>query len=127
MKKTLLSYYIILPYFFLYIPSLHAQTCSDYLTHLTPNEGLSQGYVSVVFQKQQKRLLPQKVIEKIAEIKKQTVEFEQLNRTKDQFFAIIAHDLRSPVIAFQEISKLIDFFLKKNQPEKIKELGERFE
>lgn len=74
--------------------------------------------------KRQKRLLAQKEVDRTARPKLQTVELEELNKTKDQLFAIIAHDLRSPVIAFQEISKLIDFFLKTKCPEKIKELGE---
>ena len=38
-----------------------------------------------------------------------TRELANMNRMKDEFFAIIAHDLRGPVISFQNISKKIKY------------------
>ncbi|WP_375559727.1 two-component regulator propeller domain-containing protein [Bernardetia sp. OM2101] len=55
---------------------------------------------------------------------KQNKALEKSNATQNQLFAIIAHDLRSPLIAFQDISKQIDYFLKKNNSEGLHQLGE---
>jgi signal transduction histidine kinase len=42
------------------------------------------------------------------EIKKRSVELEQLNQVKDKFFSIISHDLRSPVNALGSILDLVE-------------------
>jgi signal transduction histidine kinase len=57
------------------------------------------------------------------EIETQAEQLEGLNTIKNRLFAIIAHDLRSPLAAFESISRQIDFYLKKEQPEKIQALG----
>ena len=75
--------------------------------------------------KHQKKLLALKVEEKTIQLKEQTIELQKANKTKDQFFAIIAHDLRGPLTSFQETSNLIHYFLEKNRPEKIRQLGDR--
>ena len=54
---------------------------------------------------------------------KQNKALEKANTTQNQLFAIIAHDLRSPLTAFQDISTQINYFLKKNNPEALQELG----
>src|ERR1700749_316348 len=46
-----------------------------------------------------------------AEIKKRSVELEQLNQVKDKFFSIISHDLRSPMNA---LAGLLDLAEKKH-------------
>jgi signal transduction histidine kinase len=61
------------------------------------------------------------------ELKIQTEQLEVANKTKDQLFSIIAHDLRSPMMSFQGLNKQIKFFLAKNKPEKLEELGEDIE
>lgn len=45
--------------------------------------------------------------------KKRTNDLEAMNKTKDQLFTIIAHDLRKPALAFQGIGSKIDYLLKK--------------
>ncbi|MBS1681059.1 MAG: tetratricopeptide repeat-containing sensor histidine kinase [Bacteroidetes bacterium] len=42
------------------------------------------------------------------EIKKRSIELEQLNEVKDKFFSIISHDLRSPMNALSAILDLMD-------------------
>ena len=53
----------------------------------------------------------------------QNKDLEKANSMKDRLFSIIAHDLRSPLSAFQEISKQINYFTKKNDPKKLHQLG----
>jgi len=59
--------------------------------------------------------------------KKLVIELQEANDTKAHLFAIIAHDLRSPLSAFQGIKKQIDYFLKKGKAERLHELGEYIE
>jgi signal transduction histidine kinase len=48
------------------------------------------------------------LLEHQAEIKKRSVELEQLNQVKDKFFSIISHDLRSPMNALAGLLDLAD-------------------
>lgn len=61
------------------------------------------------------------------EITIQAEQLETANKTKDQLFSIIAHDLRSPMMSFQGLNKQIKFFLAKDRPEKLEQLGENIE
>lgn len=54
------------------------------------------------------------------EIKKRSVELEQLNQVKDKFFSIISHDLRSPMTALGGTLDLLDS--KKISPEEFSKL-----
>ncbi|MGB3464356.1 MAG: HAMP domain-containing sensor histidine kinase, partial [Cyclobacteriaceae bacterium] len=46
----------------------------------------------------------------------------EANKTRDKFFALIAHDLRGPIASFQGIGRLIDYSLGKGKLENLKEL-----
>lgn len=48
------------------------------------------------------------LLEHQTEIKKRSVELEQLNQVKDKFFSIISHDLRSPINSLSGILDLMD-------------------
>jgi len=56
-------------------------------------------------------------------VESQNIELKDLNQTKDRFFSIIAHDLRSPIAAFQGIGSQIDYFLKKKAFDRLADLG----
>lgn len=49
------------------------------------------------------------VEERTRELAGQAKKLEKYNQIKDEFFAIIAHDLREPMISFQSMSKKIKF------------------
>ncbi len=56
-------------------------------------------------------------------IENQNEELTKLNNTKDRFFGIIAHDLKSPLIALQGLGKRIDFLLRNNERDQLLALG----
>lgn len=55
----------------------------------------------------------------------QNLQLQQLNRTKDKFFGIIAHDIRSPMVALEGVGEQMAFYLKKQQTDKLERLAER--
>jgi len=59
------------------------------------------------------------------EVDLRTEELQLANTTKDRFFAIIAHDLRAPLVSFQEVPYLIDHFVKNKELVKIEELSQK--
>ena len=62
-----------------------------------------------VYRSGQRRIRINKLLmEHQEEIKKRSIELEQLNQVKDKFFSIISHDLRSPVNALAGILDLMD-------------------
>lgn len=69
-------------------------------------------------------LLKQRQIALEKQIQERTSELADSNQTKDQLFAIIAHDLRNPITAFQGITEQINFFLRKNKPERLLQMSE---
>jgi signal transduction histidine kinase len=56
---------------------------------------------------QRRKRINKMLIEHQEEIKKRSIELEQLNQVKDKFFSIISHDLRSPVNALSGILELL--------------------
>jgi signal transduction histidine kinase len=62
-----------------------------------------------IYRSGQRRIRINKLLmEHQAEIKKRSLELEQLNQVKDKFFSIISHDLRSPVNALAGILDLAE-------------------
>lgn len=45
-----------------------------------------------------------------AKTQSQNIQLTQLNSTKDKFFGIIAHDLRSPLLGLQSVGNQISYF-----------------
>ncbi len=58
-------------------------------------------------------------------IESQNVQLQQLNTTKDKFFGIIAHDIRSPIIALKGVGNLMQHYLKKDDKPKLERLASR--
>ncbi len=50
---------------------------------------------------------------------------EEVNATKDRLFSIIAHDLRSPMVALQGMGDLIDYHLRSGNREELVQLGNK--
>lgn len=60
-------------------------------------------------------------------IERQNTQLEKLNRTKDRLFAIIAHDFKTPLLSFQNLTKNIAFLLKKGQTDRVLKMGHSIE
>lgn len=58
-------------------------------------------------------------------IEKQNTALTKLNETKDRFFGIIAHDLKSPLIALQGLGNRINFLLERNDRQQLDEIGQQ--
>jgi len=58
-------------------------------------------------------------------IENQNSQLTNLNQTKDRFFGIIAHDLKSPLIAMQGLGKRINFLLQKDDQKQLLALGDQ--
>ena len=61
------------------------------------------------------------VLEKTVEAR--TSELKESNETKDKFFSIIAHDLRSPMIGLQGVGQKLEYFIKSNNQQKLLQVG----
>ena len=61
------------------------------------------------------------------QLENQNRELDELNATKDKFFSIIAHDLRSPMIGLQGVGQKLEYFIKKERPEKLLEMGSKID
>ena len=52
---------------------------------------------------------------------------EKLNTSKNQLFEILAHDLKGPTASFTNLTQKLSYLIKKNEPERLLELGKYFE
>lgn len=55
-------------------------------------------------------------------IKEQNKKLQSVNATKDRLFAIISHDLRSEISAFQNLNNILNFHLQNQNFDRIKEI-----
>jgi len=53
------------------------------------------------------------------EIEEQKIRLQELNSTKDKFFSILAHDLKSPITGMVGLSKIIDDQIKQSDNEEL--------
>lgn len=58
----------------------------------------------------------------LTNIKKKEIQLFELNRSKDQIFSIIGHDLRKPALSFRGISKKVNYLLQKEDFSGLKKL-----
>ena len=79
-----------------------------------------------VYRSGQRRIKINKLlIEHQNEIKKRSLELEQLNQVKDKFFSVISHDLRSPINA---LSGILDLMAKSQiKPEELPKLTQELQ
>lgn len=64
--------------------------------------------------------LEQKVIERTMQLEASNTKLEELNKTKDKFFSIIAHDLKNPFAAMLSSAELLLIYIENFNIEKIK-------
>jgi signal transduction histidine kinase len=57
-----------------------------------------------------------------ATLQSQNNQLQELIATKDRFFGIIAHDIRSPIVALDGVGKQMNFHLKKGNKDKLERL-----
>lgn len=58
-------------------------------------------------------------------IQRRNEELAELNATKDKFFSIIAHDIRSPLVALEGVEEQMEFYLKQGKTEKLEKLSSK--
>lgn len=58
-------------------------------------------------------------------LKAQNLQLQQLNQTKDRFFGIIAHDIRSPMVALEGVGEQMTYYLKNQRIDKLERLANR--
>lgn len=68
------------------------------------------------------RTLEEKVKYRTREVEQQKEVLDQTNRTKDQLFSIIGHDLRSPLNSLQSLTELIHYYREEKNKEKVDEM-----
>ena len=67
-------------------------------------------------------VLYRKVLQGRRQIAAQNLKLAELNQTKDQLFAIIAHDLRGEASAFQQLAQIVGFHLKNRNLDRLEKV-----
>ena len=73
------------------------------------------------------RQLENEITKRTEKISKQNKQLAQLNASKDQFFSIIGHDLRGPLLSLRGISKKVNFLIQNDRIKEVHQLGENIE
>ena len=68
-----------------------------------------------------------KLVSAKAQLQEQNLQLVKLNQTRDKFFGIIAHDLRSQLLGLQSVGNQINYFIKKEQTEQLQNLSGHIE
>ncbi len=71
--------------------------------------------------------LESEIAERTTEINQQNLLLKKLNSNKDQFFSIIGHDLRGPLLSLRGISKKVNFLIEQDRIKEVHQLGEKIE
>lgn len=71
------------------------------------------------------KLLEEQQVVMEQKIEERTKQLSIANTTKNKFFSIVAHDLRSPMIALQGVGKRLEYFIDNNKQEKLLALGKK--
>lgn len=67
------------------------------------------------------------VLTDITLLKIKEQQLSKANRTKDQLFTILAHDLRNPALAFKGLTKKVNYLIKKSDYDGLNRLGTTIE
>lgn len=60
-------------------------------------------------------------------IQNQNIELVRLNQSKDKFFSVLAHDLRSPLAAFSGLGKQLNYHIERKNLKKVNMLSEHIQ
>lgn len=77
----------------------------------------------IQFLEKEKIRLESEVEKRTEEISQQNEKLAALVDTKNQFFGIIAHDLRGPMLSFRGLNEKIQYLIDHKQEDRLKELG----
>jgi signal transduction histidine kinase len=83
------------------------------------------GIIALSFYKnhQQQKKINLLLNEKNQEINQQKQELEKMNKTKDKFFSIVAHDLKSPMHSLKGFVNVLANYAQEMNPEEIKKIA----
>ncbi len=79
--------------------------------------------LSVYKNHQQQKKINLLLNEKNWEINQQKQELEKMNKTKDKFFSIVAHDLKSPIHSLKGFTNILANYAQEMSPEEIKKIA----
>ncbi len=85
-------------------------------------------FLNAVIKELNRRIREQtKLNVQLAKANKELLESISNNSVKDKLFALVAHDLRSPLISLGGLSNKVNYLIQRNRPAEIVELGDTIE